>query len=198
MKSIIKSTLLASTIAIGFKFFINQNPVNSIDATLEVPFLSYIEIKPINCAKIGVNWNTKDNITTYSISSRSISRKFAKKCINKGIQFVQNKLLIEEKKRVESNADFLNVYEKITSNIKSAKIKDSSLILIERYMGIFSKIKGYEYMNSNLLNRRISSNSIEPTINISTYKNSLIYCLNAFLLSFWLFFISFEYFKNEK
>ena len=199
MKSIIKSTLLASTIAIGFKFLINQNPVNSIDATLEIPFLSYIEIKPINCVEIGVNWNIEDNMTTYSFSSRSISTKFAKKCINKGIKFVQNQLLIEEKKRVEFNSDVLNVYENIISEIEASdKIKDSTLILIEEYMQIFPKIKGYQFINSNLFNTRINSNIIESTLNISIYKNSWIYCLNAFLLSFWLFFVSFEYFKNEK
>lgn len=197
MKNIIKSTLLASTIAIGLKFFINKNPIYSIDASLKIPFLSYIEIKPINCVAIGVNWNIEENTTIYTFGSRSISKNFAEKCINKGVKFIQNQLLNQEKKREDLYDDFLNEYNNLASEIElSSKIDKSTLILIARYSQFFSKIQKYEYMNSNLLNKEI--NSMEPNISKNIYKNSWRYSLISFLLSFWLFFASFEYKKNEK
>lgn len=197
MKNIIKSTLLASTIAIGLKFFINKNPIYSIDASLKIPFLSYIEIKPINCVAMGVNWNREENTTIYTFGSRSISKNFAEKCINKGIIFIENQLLKEEKKTEKIYYEFINEYKKIASEIEeNATLNEKTLNLIARYSQLFLKIKKYEYMNSNLLNKDVDN--IKLNINTSIYKNSWRYSLIVFLLSFWLFFASFEYFKNEK
>jgi len=196
INTLIKSTSIASIVAIGLKVVLYQYPIHSVSARLLLPFNAYIEMKPIKCVAINVHW-INNNSTSYSFESRSISKKFATDCINKGIDFVHNQLNKKKINKEENYNNMISKKNKLLSQIESSNNLDQkTLNLIFEYNKFLSKLNRYEYYNSYILNNSINDRKL--VFKEYIYKNSWRYSLVAFLLSFWLIFSSLEYLKNEK
>jgi len=213
MKNIIKSTFISSAIAIGLKVFLNLYPVQTYKGILKIPISTQINMQNINC--VSLSQERSIDSTIFKFESKSISKDFARNCINKGVEFVRNELNKKELYLKKNYKTMLEEYNRLISKIENSnKLDQQTLFLIHEHNNTLSNLKEHRFYNSGKLetsvnnlkeyrfnnsdNLEISVNNIELKLQTSIYKNKWRYTLIAFLLSYWLAFVSFEYLKNEK
>ena len=193
INNMIKSTFVASAIAIGIKVFLDFYPVQTHKAKIDIPFLTYLTMDKLNCVAIGKK-HINDR-TVITLETKSLSKKFAKNCLNKGIKYVQS-ILNQEKYKIKNNyKTTLNKYNNLRANVEMysrSKIDLKTLFLLTEYIQVEKELKEIEFYESDFLD------NIQFTSKILVYKNKWRYFIISFLLSFWLIFVSLEFLKNEE
>lgn len=199
MNNLFKSVIFASFISIIFRLIMIQYPLYNSRAKIQIKKNIYLEIPQIDCVVISTKVYEDSSGKEFIFTSKSYSKKYNENCINKGIDYIEERIEKLNKKVIKKSRDYniiLNEYDQNIKKIESQKVINREFLeKIVRYVITTQKLRAAKekLIEPNEFNRNIT---IQHSPN--AFENINRYIISIFLLSFWLIYVVLEEFNNEK